>query len=113
MNRKRIWGWWFFDWACQPYHTLLVTFIFSIYYAEVAKRSFIAEGMDAAQAGAAAQSLWGYGLAIGGVMVVAVVVLSVLVFRHTPDSMGQHPDGAERPHPHPGRLPRARRPAAR
>ena len=47
LNRKRIWGWWFFDWACQPYHTLLVTFIFSIYYAEVAKRSFIAEGMDA------------------------------------------------------------------
>ena len=72
MNRKRIWGWWFFDWACQPYHTLLVTFIFSIYYAEVAKRSFIAEGMDAAQAGAAAQSLWGYGLAIGGVIIVVL-----------------------------------------
>ncbi|MBA4490862.1 MFS transporter [Paracoccus sp. S1E-3] len=69
MDRKRIWGWWFFDWASQPYHTLLVTFIFSIYYAEVAKRSFIAEGMDAAQAGAAAQSLWGYGLAIGGVII--------------------------------------------
>ena len=69
MNRKRIWGWWFFDWACQPYHTLLVTFIFSIYYAEVAKRSYIAQGMDAAQAGAAAQSLWGYGLAIGGVVI--------------------------------------------
>ena len=72
MNRKRIWGWWFFDWACQPYHTLLVTFIFSIYYAEVAKRSFIAEGMDAAQAGATAQSLWGYGLAIGGVIIVVL-----------------------------------------
>lgn len=69
MDRKRIWGWWFFDWACQPYHTLLVTFIFSIYYAEVAKRSFIAEGMDAAQAGAHAQSLWGYGLAIGGAII--------------------------------------------
>ena len=69
MNLKRIWGWWFFDWACQPYHTLLVTFIFSIYYAEVAKRSFIAEGMDAAQAGAQAQSLWGYGLAIGGAII--------------------------------------------
>ena len=38
-------------------------------------------------------------LAIGGVMVVAVVVLSVLVFRHTPDSMGQNPDGGEHPRP--------------
>lgn len=36
-------------------------------------------------------------LAIGGVMVVAVVVLSVLVFRHTPDSMGQNPDGGVHP----------------
>ncbi|MFV0411109.1 MAG: MFS transporter [Paracoccus sp. (in: a-proteobacteria)] len=69
MNRKRIWGWWFFDWAGQPYHTLLVSFIFSIYYAEIAKRTFIARGMDVAQAGAEAQSLWGYGLAIGGVTI--------------------------------------------
>ena len=30
MNRKRIWGWWFFDWASQPFHTLLLTFVFSI-----------------------------------------------------------------------------------
>ena len=27
-KRKRIWGWFFFDWASQPYHTLLITFIF-------------------------------------------------------------------------------------
>ena len=26
--RRRIWGWWFFDWASQPYNTLLLTFIF-------------------------------------------------------------------------------------
>ena len=32
-------------------------------------------------------------LAIGAVMVVAVLVLSVLVFRHTPESLGQNPDG--------------------
>lgn len=38
-------------------------------------------------------------LIIGGVMVVAMAVLSVLVFRHTPESLGQNPDGAERPHP--------------
>ncbi|NPD15132.1 MFS transporter [Xinfangfangia sp. D13-10-4-6] len=38
-------------------------------------------------------------LVIGGVMVVAVAALSVLVFRHTPESLGQNPDGAQRPRP--------------
>ncbi|MFN3275757.1 MAG: MFS transporter [Paracoccus sp. (in: a-proteobacteria)] len=69
MNRKRIWGWWFFDWASQPYHTLLLTFIFSIYFAEVAKRHFIAMGETSTMAGAQAQALWGYGLAIAGVII--------------------------------------------
>ena len=36
MERKRIWGWWFFDWASQPYATLLMTFIFPIYYTQAA-----------------------------------------------------------------------------
>lgn len=69
VDRKRIWGWWFFDWASQPYHTLLLTFIFSIYFAEVAQRHFLAQGMAAAQAGAQAQALWGYGLAISGAVI--------------------------------------------
>ena len=34
-------------------------------------------------------------LMIGGVMVTVVAVLSVLVFRHTPENMGQSPDGVE------------------
>ena len=33
---KRIWGWWWFDWASQPYHTLLVTFVFGPFFAAVA-----------------------------------------------------------------------------
>lgn len=69
IDRKRIWGWWFFDWASQPYHTLLLTFVFSIYFAEVAQRHFILQGADAAQAGAQAQALWGYGLAISGAII--------------------------------------------
>ncbi|RMC35751.1 MFS transporter [Paracoccus alkanivorans] len=69
MNRKRIWGWWFFDWASQPYHTLLVTFIFSIYFAEVAKRHFITLGDSTTLAGAHAQTLWGYGLSITGAVI--------------------------------------------
>ena len=69
MDRKRVWGWWFFDWASQPYHTLLVTFVFSIYFAEVAQRHFIAMGDDVTHAGANAQALWGYGLAASGVLI--------------------------------------------
>ena len=44
--RKRIWGWFFFDWASQPYHTLLLTFIFGPYFAEVARTYFLAQGAD-------------------------------------------------------------------
>ncbi|MFN3953767.1 MAG: MFS transporter [Pararhodobacter sp.] len=32
-NARRIWGWWWFDWANQPYNTLLLTFIFAPYFA--------------------------------------------------------------------------------
>ena len=69
MNRKRIWGWWFFDWASQPFHTLLLTFVFSIYFAEVARRHFIALGDSSTLAGANAQALWGYGLSVAGVII--------------------------------------------
>ena len=31
--KRRIWGWWWFDWANQPYNTLLLTFIFAPYFA--------------------------------------------------------------------------------
>ena len=69
MDRKRIWGWWFFDWASQPYATLLLTFVFSIYFAEVARSHFIELGDSVTLAGAHAQSLWGYGLSISGVVI--------------------------------------------
>ena len=35
MARQRIWGWYFFDWASQPYNTLLLTFIFGPYVKEI------------------------------------------------------------------------------
>ena len=69
MDRKRIWGWWFFDWASQPYATLLLTFVFSIYFAEIAKSHFIALGDGVTLAGARAQALWGYGLSVSGVVI--------------------------------------------
>ncbi|MDF1854539.1 MFS transporter [Pseudooceanicola sp.] len=53
-NRKRIWGWFFFDWASQPYNTLLITFIFAPYVKEL-----IGDG-------AKAQAAWGFGIAAAG-----------------------------------------------
>ena len=32
-SKKGIWGWMLFDWAAQPFHTLIVTFIFAPYFA--------------------------------------------------------------------------------
>ncbi len=67
--KKRILGWYFFDWASQPYNTLLLTFIFGPYFAEVARAHYIGLGLDPEAAGAAAQSYWGYGLAAASVIV--------------------------------------------
>ena len=75
-SRKRIWGWYFFDWASQPYNTLLLTFIFGPYFAEIARGTYMAEGMDEAAAKAAAQAYWGWGLAIASL---AVAVLAPIL----------------------------------
>lgn len=57
-GKKRIWGWYFFDWASQPYNTLLLTFIFGPYFAEVARAYFAAQGADSTLAAAQAQAYW-------------------------------------------------------
>ena len=65
--RKRIWGWFFFDWASQPYNTLLLTFIFGPYVKEV-----LGDGTTA-------QSAWGFGIAAAGVVIaVSAPVLGAL-----------------------------------
>jgi MFS transporter, UMF1 family len=66
---KRIWGWFFFDWASQPYNTLLLTFIFGPYFAEVAGGYFLGTGLEEQAAKAAAQAFWGYGLALSSFVV--------------------------------------------
>ncbi|WP_109465710.1 MFS transporter [Albibacillus kandeliae] len=68
-RRKRIWGWWFFDWASQPYHTLLVTFVFGPYFAGVAADHFVATGLAEAAADAKAQSTWSLCLAVTGLII--------------------------------------------
>ncbi|MCA0941375.1 MFS transporter [Salipiger pacificus] len=55
--RKRIWGWFFFDWASQPYNTLLITFIFAPYVKEL-----IGDG-------SAAQAAWGFGIGAAGLVI--------------------------------------------
>lgn len=55
--RKRIWGWFFFDWASQPYNTLLITFIFAPYVKEL-----IGDGVEA-------QAAWGFGIGAAGLVI--------------------------------------------
>jgi UMF1 family MFS transporter len=55
--KRRIWGWWAFDWASQPYNTLLLTFIFGPYINELLGD------------GTAAQTAWGYGVGAAGLMI--------------------------------------------
>jgi len=55
--RKRIWGWYFFDWASQPYSTLLLTFVFGPYIAEL-----LGDGTRA-------QAAWGYGVGAAGLLI--------------------------------------------
>ncbi len=68
-KRKRIWGWWFFDWASQPFHTLLVTFVFGPYFAGVAAQYYANTGLDTDAAAAQAQTVWANCLTITGLII--------------------------------------------
>jgi UMF1 family MFS transporter len=74
--RKRIWGWYFFDWASQPYNTLLLTFIFGPYFAQTATAALVDGGMAVDAAKAQAQAYWGYGLTVAGI---AIAILAPLL----------------------------------
>jgi len=67
--KKRIWGWWWFDWASQPYHTLLVTFVFGPFFAVVAAAWFVGTGLDENTADAQAQTLWALALTVTGLII--------------------------------------------
>ena len=54
---KRLWGWMSFDWASQPFHTVIATFVFGPYFA-----SRVAEDVVTGQA------TWGYAIAAGSVL---------------------------------------------
>jgi UMF1 family MFS transporter len=73
--RKRIWGWYFFDWASQPYNTLLLTFIFGPYFAQTATSALVEGGMAVDAAKAQAQAYWGYGLTVAGISIAILAPL--------------------------------------
>ncbi len=51
-------SWMLFDWAAQPFYTLILTFLFAPYFANVV----VGEGPRG-------QALWGYGAAVAGILV--------------------------------------------
>ena len=67
--QKRIWGWFFFDWASQPYHTVLLTFIFGPFFAGIASTYFMEQGLSEVAADARAQSIWSFTLTISGLLI--------------------------------------------
>ncbi len=67
--RKRIIGWYFFDWANQPFYTLILTFVFGPYFASVATAYFMGTGLAEEVADARAQSLWSLGQTVTGLFI--------------------------------------------
>ncbi len=57
-SKRGIWGWMLFDWAAQPFHTLILTFIFAPYFAaQVAPNA-----VDG-------QTWWAFAVGIGGLFI--------------------------------------------
>ncbi|MBC7916171.1 MAG: MFS transporter [Rhodoferax sp.] len=63
-DRKGIWSWMMFDWAAQPFFTVVTTFIFGPYF--ISRMVLDANGNPDPVAG---QAAWGYGIAIGGFII--------------------------------------------
>jgi UMF1 family MFS transporter len=61
VSRRGVWGWMFFDWAAQPFFTVVTTFIFGPYFVS----RMVANP-------ALGQAAWGYGIAAAG-LVIAVL----------------------------------------
>ncbi len=78
-SKKGIFSWMLFDWAAQPFHTLLITFIFAPYFvARVVPNPWaegdfagdtIIEGVQRVPDAVYGQQLWGQALGIGGIFI--------------------------------------------
>lgn len=58
VTKRAIWGWMAFDWAAQPFFTVVTTFIFGPY--------FVSRMADDPAMG---QAMWGYGIAAAGIVI--------------------------------------------
>ena len=56
--RRGVWGWMLFDWAAQPFFTVVTTFIFGPYFVS-----------RMASDPAVGQAAWGYGIAAAGFVI--------------------------------------------
>ena len=95
-DKKGIWSWMLFDWAAQPFHTLIITFVFAPYFASAAVSnesvaaflSSIGLGFvfDAtgAEKGAGGQALWGLITGTAGLM----IAFTAPIFGSIADSTG-------------------------
>lgn len=54
---KGLWGWMAFDWANQPFHTVIITFVFGPYFASQVAGDVVS-----------GQAIWGYAIAAGSVL---------------------------------------------
>ncbi|MCY6383219.1 MFS transporter [Hoeflea prorocentri] len=57
-DRKGIFGWMMFDWATQPFHTLIITFVFAPYFTS-----------HVAESAVKGQEIWGYATGFGGLFI--------------------------------------------
>jgi MFS transporter, UMF1 family len=57
-SNRQVWGWWWFDWANQPYNTLLLTFIFAPYFASAVAPDPVT-----------GQAMFGWMMAISGILI--------------------------------------------
>ncbi len=57
-DRRGIFGWMMFDWATQPFHTLIITFVFAPFFvAHLARNNVVG------------QEIWGYATGFGGLAI--------------------------------------------
>ncbi|WP_293450190.1 MFS transporter [Planktotalea sp.] len=83
--RKRIWGWYFFDWASQPFHTVLNTFIFGPFFVAIAATYYLNLGQVEKIADANAQAMWAWTTALIGL----IIAVSAPIFGAMADSTGR------------------------
>ena len=64
-------SWMLFDWATQPYYTLVQTFLFAPYFANAVVENAACGDMIAAgsEKAACGQALWGYAAAVAGLLI--------------------------------------------